>query len=535
MPVITTIAAIASTAAINASLAVGLGGLAWTIGSAVSFAVPLALTVGLSYAAQSLSKTQTGSIGGGALTTADSPAAINTPEARGNVKQNVPAQRVPMGKVRTGGAMFLYEVKPPYLYIGFLYSTLPVAEFSELYVGERKLTFSGPPAENTIVSPLDVGGEPDFPNRLSVCVQHGSLGTTQNAIIAADLASDGTVDLGSYFITPGVACCVFKCHYGSDADEFLSLWGNVQIPNFQWVLKGVGLPDPRVPSCILDFDPYDPAELYAAAATWPYSDNSSLAHGFWAAMPFGLGAGPSRIDYDRLTMSADFDDEVVPLNDGGTQKRYVVSCLATLKDKPNVVMEALMTANRGFLSQRQGKVHVFSSQPREPRMTITDAMLTGSFQFRRIKPKKDLVNIASCTYVSPDSEWQDEDGPVLRRESLITSDGEELEQKVRLSVTPTHQRAQRLIKGFVDHARLERHIALRCSMRAYGLREGDIVRRYSETGRYSSQDGLYSVEEWQLAADRTGVALSLSEYDPDIERDWIASRDELPFIRLEAA
>lgn len=533
MPVITTIAAIASTAAINASLAIGLGGLAWTIGSAVSFATPLALSIGLSYAAQTLSRTQTGSSSGIAT---DSPATINAPEVRGNVKQNVPAQRIVMGKLRTGGVMFLYEVKPPYLYVGFLYSSLPVNEFSELYVGERKLTFAEPPPENTIVTPVDIAGEPDYPNRLSVCVQHGNLSTAQNAIIAADLASDGTVDLGTRFITPGVASAVFKCHYGSNADEFLELWGNVQIPNFQWVLKGVGLPDPRNPTCDLAFDPTDPEEIYAAAATWPFSENAALAQGFWAMMPFGLGAGPTRIDYPRLKESADFDDESVPLyHEEGAQKRYVVSCLATLRDKPNVVQEALMTANRGFLSQRQGKVHVFSSQPREAILTITDAMLTGSFQFRRIKPKKDLVNIASCTYVSPDSEWQDEDGPVRRRAALIASDGEELEQKVRLSVTPTHQRAQRLVKGFIDEARLEKHLAVRVSMRAYGLREGDIVRRFSETGRYSSQDGLYSVEEWQLAADRTGVALSLSEYDPSIERDWIASRDELPFERLEVA
>jgi hypothetical protein len=71
-------------------------------------------------------------------------------------------------------------------------------------------------------------------------------------------------------------------------------------------------------------------------------------------------------------------------------------------------------------------------------------------------------------------------------------------------------------------------------MVCYGLREGNIVRRFSETGRYARQNGLYSVEEWSLETDRSGVNLSLAEYDPSIARDWNPQTDELPF-ELEAA
>lgn len=512
MPVVTTIAAIASTVAVNAALTAGLGSLAWTIGSAVSFAATLGTTIGLSYAASALSKTQPGSsdFAGG------SPASVNSPEVRGNVKNATPKQRIIIGQARSGGAMFVYEVIPPYLYVGILYSSLPVSEFGTLYIGERKATFASLP-DNTPVSPLAVDDQPDYPNRLTVCVQRGTLNQGVNALITSDLGSKFDT---TYFETPGVANVVFKFHYGSNAEEFLELWGNVQIPNTQWVIKGVPLPDPRIPSHRLSFDMNEPEDFYQAISTWSFSDTAALAQAFWAMMPFGLKAGPTRIDHDALKESASFDEEAVPLAEdvGGAEKRHVVSCVATLADKPNVVMDALFTANRGFPSQRAGKFHVYSSQPREPLITITDAMLVGGFEFRRLKPKKDLTNIARCTYVSPDDEWQDAEGPTDKRLGLIESDGEEFEQSVRLSCTPGEERAFRLLAGFVDEVRLDRFLTCRVTMRAYGLREGDVIRRHSETGRYSDQDGLYQVEEWQLAVDRSSVALSLSEYDPTIAR-----------------
>lgn len=516
MPVITTLAAIVSTAVINGALAAGLGSMAWTLGSIATFTVTLGTTIGLSYAASALSRTQTGAssdIGAG------SPAGINAPAVRGNIKNAIPTQRIILGQARTSGAMFVYEVIPPYLYVGILYSSLPVSEFGTLYIGERKATFTSL-ADNVPVSPLAVDGQPDYPNRLTVCVQRGSLNQGVNALITSDLSAVLTaagVD-PAYFETPGVANAVFKFHYGTDADEFLELWGNVQIPNTQFVIKGVPLPDPRVPAHRLSFNMTDVEDFYQAISTWSYSDTAALAQAFWAMMPFGLKAGPSRTAWATLKESAAFDEEAVPLADGGSEKRHVVSCVATLADKPNVVMDALFTANRGFPSQRAGQFHTYSSQPREPVITITDGMLIGGFEFRRLKPKKDLVNIARCTYVSPDDEWQDAEGPTDKRLGLIESDGEEFEQSVRLSCTPGEERAFRLLAGFVDEVRLDRFFTCRVSMRAYGLREGDIIRRHSETGRYSHHDGLYQVEEWQLATDRSSVALSLSEYDPTIAR-----------------
>lgn len=490
-----------------------------------TIALTTAVAVGLSYAQQALAKTQTDRAG---VSFGDSPAGINAPEARGNVKQATPPIRIVIGETRIGGALVAYEVSAPYIYLQFVYGFLPISEFKSLYVGEQQVSFASL-TENVTVTPLDVDGQADFPNRLSVCVQKGTLAQGINTLLAASFPAFGT-----RFIHPGSPNAVFKCHYGADADEFISLWGNVQIPNFQWVVRGIGLPDPRIASCRLDFDPTDPEDMFHAISTWPYSNTAALAQAFWAMMPFGLNAGPDRIDWDAVAEAANFDEEIVALKDGGYQKRHTIDGIISLHDKPNVVLEAMLTANRGFVRQRAGEVSIFSSQPRDEIFTITDAMLIGGFDFRNIKPKKELVNIQRCKFIAPDREYQDADGPVLRRNDLIEEDGEEFEQSVRLPFTSTHQRAQRLMKGFVAEARLGKYLTVRTSMQAYGLAEGDIVRRYSETGRYTSQNGLYSVEEWQMADDRSSMGFALAEYDKTIARDWNPNADELPF-ELEVA
>jgi hypothetical protein len=520
MPVITSLVAAISVVTVNAGLSLGLGAAAWAIGDTLSY---IAIGVGLSYGQAALARTLSDKSGG----SGNGASPINAPEARGNVKQSTPAQRILIGETRAGGAVFFYEVKPPYLYLGIVYCALPISDFRSLYVNEHNLTFNGL-ADNEIVSPLGQEDLPNYPGRLQVCVQRGSLDQGVNAIIAADFP-----ELGSLFQLPGLPCAVFKCDYGDDYDEYVSLWGNVQIPDFQWVVRGVQMPDPRKPSHRLSFDPSDAIDLHNAIKTWSYSDNAALSQNYWAAMPFGLGAGPERIEW--VKESLDFDDESVPLKDGGAQRRYVVSAVLSLTDKPNTVMDSIFTANRGFASQRRGKIAIYSSQPIKPVMTITDAMLQGAMEFRRLKPKKELVNIASCTFVAPDREYQDAEGPTYRRDDFIEADGEEFSQNVRLSCTPTHQRAQRLLKGFVIEARLNKFLNINTSMKAYGLREGMVVQRYSETGRYTKQNGLYSVEQWALADNRTSMSLSLAEYDPVNPNKWNAQTDEQPFVTAEAA
>lgn len=513
MPQVIAIPVVAALTSLGASAAV-----AGAIGSAVG-ALAFSAAVGLAGQALLGSATPGGASVGRA--------ASNSPEVRGSVKQAVPVQRIIFGTTRFGGAFYFYKVVPPYLYVGHIHSAFPVTSFDRLFIGEIEV-------------PLDADGEPvsapyltaSLTPRLVTDSQSGLLlAQLINPILDADFAA-----LDADFRLPGLAETVYRFDYGADFDEFQALWGQVQIPDAQWIGQGTPVPDPRNPAHILAFDPTDPTELYAALASWDYSANASLIQAFWAAMPFGLNAGPAAIYQgaagDALKASADFDDEPVPLAAGGVQRRHEINGVVSLDQNPLKVMEDMLTANRGFISPRAGSVTITSSQPRSPSMTITDDMILGGFSYRDRQPRRDLVNQVHARFVSSERNYQDADAPSWRRADLIAADGEDLEITLGLPFTATHQHAQRLEKIALDEARLGRSIAGTFSLDVLGLVEGLTCTVWSRL--YPAINGTYEVVQWSLTEDLTGVALALAEYDPAIARAWDAATDEQDFtIEIE--
>jgi hypothetical protein len=446
----------------------------------------------------------------------------NSPAIRGSIKQATPAQRIPFGTVRVGGAFYFYEVDPPFLYVGLMHSAMPVTSYDRLFVSETEvpLDASGKP----IAAPYLVGSSTA---RLEVLTQLGlTLDQVTNPMISTNFPA-----LGANFRLPGIANSVFKFDYGADFTEFQKLWGQVQIPDVQWVVKGAPVPDPRNPAHIIDFDPNNPAELWAAIATWEFTENASLIQAFWAAMPFGLNAGPpkvySGIAGDRLKLAADYDDESIPLKNGGFRKRHTIGGVVSLDQNPLQVMEDMLTATGGFASPRGGSVTIASTQPENPVFTITEDMVLAGFTYRDRSPKRDLVNHVRSRFLSSERDYQESDAPSLKRDDLIATDGATLEVTIDLPFTTTHQEAQRRQKYELERARLGRNIAATFDMRVLGLVEGTVCRFQSEN--FPAANGVYEVVEWGLADNLTGVGLALVEYDASLARAWTASDEEQDF------
>src|SRR5262249_47393812 len=144
----------------------------------------------------------------------------------------------------------------------------------------------------------------------------------------------------------------------------------------------------------------------------------------WLGWPGGVNFPPDRIDWDRIAESASFDEIPVTNKDGTVRKRHAIDGVVTLDQSPRTVMEALLTANRGFCVQHQGRGFILSSQPRTPTFTITEADMVGDFEFRDDKPTRDLVNRVTTKFSANDREYQDTDGPVLDRPDLQELDGQ---------------------------------------------------------------------------------------------------------------
>lgn len=485
----------------------------------VNASIALAASAALNYGVAALSR-QKGGAGGQAT------ASINAPEVKGNVRQAIPTQRIVYGTVRTGGAIYFIKVVPPYLYLGFMYSARRISGIKAVNIGDNRVTFTNP-SFGTIMAPLAIDGQPSYSTRFECCFQEGALDQPTNPLLRRDFP-----DLDLDFRLPGTANAVFRCHYGADYDEFQSLWGNVQIPNIEIEIDGAPLYDPRNPSHQLPGDIDDVDEFEAAEATWKFSSNAGLVQADYAMQRYGLSAGPDRINWTAFAETANRDDEPVSTL-SGVERRYTADGVVLMSDKPASVMEAMLTANRGFLRVKDGKLEVPSSAPQAPVKTITDDMWVGSIEYRAFKAKRDLVNKVTTRFVAPDRNYQDADGPILLDSDLVTEDGEVLLVTLRFPVTSGAPRTQRLARAYLLSAREEESLSGTVDLRLLGIEEGDIVRVYSKID--TQWNGLYSVEQWGLSDGFNAISLSLVSYDGTIENDWIASRDEQPFVLSEVA
>lgn len=495
-------------------------------------AVNTALAIGVSYGAQLLSRALARSGGDPSL---GNLSAVNSPEVRGSIKQDIPPHRIWIGEMKGGGAFFFYEKKPPYLYVGLIHSVLPITSVEKVFIAQQEITFRSLP-DGEIISPLPIAGLPAYNTRLEVCFQFGSsLDQPVNPLIARDFP-----EKGADFRQPGCAVSVWKYDFGADFDEFQLLWGQTQVPDAQIVARGCPLPDPREPTHELDFDPRDIESLYAAMATWSYDNNASKVEAFHAAMPFGLNAGPAAVYQGRyaelLKESIAFDDENIPLKDSDeTQKRHTIDGIITLEERPMDTMEAMLPSNGGFISARAGGVRIQSSQPMLPIRTIRDSDITGGFKYRDASPKRSLVNTPRARFISPENDYQDAETQWPSEAdiaALVEADGEPLEQTLKLNFVRTHQRAQRRLKAFALESRLGKAVEVVTKLRLLGVTEGDCVRL--DLTHYTPPNDTYSAESWNITEDFNGIAFSLAQSDPTIPRNWVPDTDEQPFIPEEA-
>jgi hypothetical protein len=519
------LAALSSTAAAEpvsagiTGLLLATGGFAGVPGIATAISisellVSASLTVGLSLGLAAIAQR-----GGNAAS------GINSPAVRGAVKQANAAQRILFGRTRTSGVCYLYEVKPPKLYLGLVYSSLPIPEIGRITVEEKEVIMD---RAGSIWTPLSPPFRVGAANRIRVAMQAGAIDQPVNPLIAEVFP-----ELGADFRLPGLANAVWEFDYGANFDEFQALWGQVQIPNpLIETVQGAPVFDPRRPLQRWPDDWRDPADVADAIGTWQSTRNAALIQAFWRAAPFGLNAGYDGTDWDRVARAADWDDKAIALKDGGFIARGTIDGVVALDQRPNDVMEGMLTANRGFQVRRAGKGWIEPARPEDPLFTITDAMIAGQVQFRRDRPKRDRRNVGRAMFVAPERQYTEVHAPFYVREDLVAADGEELETTVRLPFTTAHQNAQRLIKELVEESLLERTLSITCSMHAFGVREGTVVR--VDSRKYPHWNGIYQCEEWRLADDRRTVSFSLVEYDKTISVDWNPSTDEQEFVDLVA-
>jgi hypothetical protein len=341
---------------------------------------------------------------------------------------------------------------------------------------------------------------------------------------------------GYEFRQRGIATAVLRYNFGADQDEYTALWGQTPRPNPIFLVDGIAVPDPRRSGCITQFDPSDDEAVAAAEATWTWSNNAALCQAHFLIQRYGGKIDPRKIDWDKVAAAADWDDSLIGTKAGGFIKRGTIDGLITLDQKPSDVMSSMLSANRGFVLESAGKVWVSSSKPRTPVATIHTKIISGLIEYQGAKPKRDMINRGKVRAVASGREYQTVDGPSINRADYQAIDGEVLDSVLELPFTLDNSGAfvipQVLLKAFIETSRLGRRITVTCDVELLAVAADDLV---GNTVNFSFDpltkfNGVYFVEKWGFANGFGTIQLSLVEYDPAIETDFIAANDQQDFV-----
>lgn len=450
-----------------------------------------------------------------------------TTEIRLNRRIATPSKRVVYGRIRTGGDMFLEKAEAPYLYHGFLYCSRQIEGFERLDIGTDIIaihTPSGLLPTNQIITPLgkldtdgNIVSEPDYAANLRGSFRVGATNQTIDPLLDADFTS-----LTANFRQRGIATGVYRYDWGgSTFDERQAMWGDGSAPNPFVIIKGVKVYDPR-----------DPTQDRDTESTWKWSNNAALVQADYLRQPYGGRIDPDDIDWDMVREAADYDDESVGTLSGEMIRRHTIDGVVTLNQRPNQVLQSMLSANRGFVCEQAGMVWVSSSKPQTSVLTIHDGLLTGGLEFQPAKAKRDQVNRVASRFIAAERNYQECDGPLLDRTDLQGTDGELLAATLALPFTLDYRRVERLQKQFLETARMGKQLTVRLSLRALAEAAAPLLNRAVtvDSELFAPANGTYRVQTVGFAEDYSSLELQLIGYDASIERDWNPAEDEMPFV-----
>lgn len=429
------------------------------------------------------------------------------------LKQAIPPQRLVLGRTTTGGALFFYRAKKPYIWYGILLAAHEIDGFENLFINGYTVYIDEDGFATSV--PFRDGDR----KYIEVSFRRGTLDQPIDPIIARDFP-----DMPATFRQRGHATIVIKAHYGFGSgfeqqyDDHKRVYGDQGTLQPLVRFRGARLPDLRKAGVSLG----DPS-------TWVWSDNASLCTARYLIQqwPDTRLAEPARLEWDQWMAAADECDRWEVSKDGSTFRRHTVNGVVQSTDDPWDVIENLKTAMGGHIILDRGKVYPVIRGPREPVATLHQDMLVGGVEYTSEPRDRELVNIVKPTFIAPDREYQEVAGPVLRREDLIAQDNKPREISVRGAFVEDHRRMQRIASAQLNWARDGRTLNVGATMEALPWAVGKVYRVHL-LGALARVNGVYELvsKAWddRLRAYRLGFI----GYDPDAT--WFDPQDEQDFV-----
>lgn len=250
-------------------------------------------------------------------------------------------------------------------------------------------------------------------------------------------------------------------------------------PNISAVIKGRKLYDPRKDSTsgIYDSSLGVSNHRRSSEANWQYSNNSALCLlDYLLNDDYGCNIPYDEIDEDALETALNICDEDVDVG-SGTQKRYtcdgVIDTASSLRNN----VAAILSSMNGRMTFSGGKFYIDAYAYKTPHtVTLDEDMLVGNFVVRSKGSKRDLYNQVRGTFMSEDENYQLAEFPTQTANTYVDDDGEVLEHDMKLSMTTSHQMAQRLARLTLLRSRMQETIKADLNMKGLQYRVGENIK-----------------------------------------------------------
>ena len=280
------------------------------------------------------------------------------------------------------------------------------------------------------------------------------------------------------------------CRLKFDADAFPQ-----GLPNISAVIKGKKVFDPRDNSTA-------------------FSNNAALCiRDYLTDTRYGMSCSASEIDDTAFIAAANICDEDVPLDAGGTQKRYTVDGTFETASAPKKILENLLTACGGILTYTNGKFRLQVAGYRSPAITLVQGDFHGSIQLAAKQSQAENYNAVKGVYSPSDNGFIPTDYPPIISNTFISEDnGETRYIDYDLPYTTDSARAQRIAKIVLFRNRQQIVIQAQLSMKGFDLAVGDSVN--VTLPRYGFNSKVFEVAEWNIAivgGQSLGVDITLRE------------------------
>jgi len=343
-------------------------------------------------------------------------------ERQATVRQSVGPRWRFYGRNKVGGLLWFFEDRDGYLYSGTTLNEGEISAIREIWLNDQQVTIGS--GGFVVDAPYQYGEE----YAAQLLFKMGTDDQTVHGPLDSAFA-----EVGADHRLRGVANCLAMFHeVPQEKIGEVYPQGN---PGVRIVMDASLVTSVRTGARIFSDNPADVIYDYLTGVDG-------------AGFPYGPGKLASQVDLPSFQAFAALCDELVPLKDGGSIKRYTINGGYALNEEMRTVLSRMCAACDGDIYiNGAGKMAIRGGQWVEPTLTLdsTEGHIVGG-EFRQGQSALAAFNELNFTYVDPEQDYMDTEGDRWLDTANIALRGQVLSEQLNLPMVQSHAQARRLAK-----------------------------------------------------------------------------------------